>query len=238
MDEVEAYSCSAELPPSDCGNGVLDTGEQCDDGNTFIDDGCSNTCQIEEGWQCTDPTPPGNVPDGSFEAGTPNPFWAEASTNFDSPICVEGGTDCGAGTVTSPADGVFWAWFGGIEAYEESSLSQAVVVPSTSDELWFELEASVCDSASDYLEVLVDGNQEFLINGSSSLCGNPGYTTQSVDIGTYADGASHNVEFHSESFAVNQDVSNFFVDSVSMPGSASICIPKTPIIFSNGFESN
>jgi len=43
VDEVEVYSCSAELPPSDCGNGVLDTGEQCDDGNTFIDDGCSNT---------------------------------------------------------------------------------------------------------------------------------------------------------------------------------------------------
>ncbi len=38
-----------------CGNGVLDPGEQCDDGNTNNGDGCSATCQIEAGWNC--PTP-------------------------------------------------------------------------------------------------------------------------------------------------------------------------------------
>jgi cysteine-rich repeat protein len=30
-----------------CGDGVLDPGEQCDDGNTVAGDGCSSTCQIE-----------------------------------------------------------------------------------------------------------------------------------------------------------------------------------------------
>jgi len=238
VDDVEVYSCSAEPLPSDCGNGVLDTGEQCDDGNTFIGDGCSNYCQIEDGWQCTDPTPPGNVPDGSFEAGTPNPSWNEESTNFGTPICDEAA--CGTGTGAGPADGSFWAWFGGIEAYEEASLSQAVMIPSTSDELRFELEASLCDSASDYLEVLVDGIQEFLIDGANPLCGGLGYTTQSVDISAYADGAAHTIEFHSESFAVNLDVSNFFVDAVSLPGKASICTKDTPnpAIFADGFESN
>ena len=221
VDDVEVYSCSAELPPSDCGNGVIDEGEQCDDGNTFIEDGCSNSCQIEDGWQCTDPTPPGNVPDSSFEAGTPNPFWAESSTEFGTPICDE--ETCGTGTGTGPADGVFWAWLGGVEGYEESSLSQAVVIPSMSDELRFEFEVSACDSASDYLEVLVDGNQEFLIDGSSPLCGGLGYTSQSVNISAYADGASHDIEFHSESFANNSDLSNFFVDAISIPGLASMC---------------
>jgi len=46
-----------------CGNGVLDPGEQCDDGVSplrktgpgAIDDGCNALCQIEAGWQC--PTP-------------------------------------------------------------------------------------------------------------------------------------------------------------------------------------
>ena len=40
-----------------CGNGVLDAGEQCDDGNTVAapPDGCSATCSIESGWSC--PTP-------------------------------------------------------------------------------------------------------------------------------------------------------------------------------------
>jgi cysteine-rich repeat protein len=39
-----------------CGNGVIETSEQCDDGNTLANDGCSATCSVEE--QCYDP---GNV---------------------------------------------------------------------------------------------------------------------------------------------------------------------------------
>jgi fibro-slime domain-containing protein len=38
-----------------CGNGVLDPGEQCDDGNTTSGDGCSSTCQLENGYACGDP---------------------------------------------------------------------------------------------------------------------------------------------------------------------------------------
>lgn len=32
-----------------CGNGILESGEQCDDGNTNNGDGCSNSCQCEAG---------------------------------------------------------------------------------------------------------------------------------------------------------------------------------------------
>ncbi|HEY1817465.1 MAG TPA: DUF4215 domain-containing protein [Kofleriaceae bacterium] len=35
-----------------CGDGVLEPGEQCDDGNATAGDGCSATCQIEKGWIC------------------------------------------------------------------------------------------------------------------------------------------------------------------------------------------
>ena len=32
-----------------CGNGVVEANEECDDGNTVDGDGCSSTCNIEEG---------------------------------------------------------------------------------------------------------------------------------------------------------------------------------------------
>jgi len=38
--------------PGVCGDGILDDGEECDDGNTLNDDGCSADCQVEEGWRC------------------------------------------------------------------------------------------------------------------------------------------------------------------------------------------
>jgi cysteine-rich repeat protein len=37
-----------------CGDGVLDAGEQCDDGNTAAGDGCSPTCQLEVSPTCGD----------------------------------------------------------------------------------------------------------------------------------------------------------------------------------------
>ena len=54
-------------PVGCCGNGILDPGEQCDDGNTNNGDGCSATCQLETGWclpmpgqTCVDPLLCGN----------------------------------------------------------------------------------------------------------------------------------------------------------------------------------
>ncbi len=41
----------ADLP--ECGNGKLETGEACDDGNDVEGDGCSEACQMETGWFCT-----------------------------------------------------------------------------------------------------------------------------------------------------------------------------------------
>lgn len=35
-----------------CGNGVVDLGERCDDGNNLDGDGCSEICAIETGFSC------------------------------------------------------------------------------------------------------------------------------------------------------------------------------------------
>jgi len=47
VDYLEFTSTSAPPAPV-CGNGVLESGEQCDDGNTVSGDGCSSTCQTEQ----------------------------------------------------------------------------------------------------------------------------------------------------------------------------------------------
>jgi len=39
--------------PAVCGNNVIETGENCDDGDAQGGDGCSATCQQETGWTCT-----------------------------------------------------------------------------------------------------------------------------------------------------------------------------------------
>jgi cysteine-rich repeat protein len=38
---------AADAPPAICGDGVLDTVEQCDDGNNIDSDGCSAACFVE-----------------------------------------------------------------------------------------------------------------------------------------------------------------------------------------------
>jgi cysteine-rich repeat protein len=49
-----------------CGDGVFDPGEACDDGDTTPGDGCSATCAIEPGWDCTNSP---NLNTGSDGAG-------------------------------------------------------------------------------------------------------------------------------------------------------------------------
>ncbi|GHG81888.1 DUF4215 domain-containing protein [Comamonas sp. JC664] len=53
----ESGVCSPDtntcVTPGSCGNGALDEGEHCDDGNTLAGDGCSPGCAIEAGYGCT-----------------------------------------------------------------------------------------------------------------------------------------------------------------------------------------
>lgn len=222
VDEVQLHSCDGVAGP--CGNGQLDAGEACDDGNTSSGDGCSDSCQVEPGWTCTAPTPPtqsSNVmADGSFEAGSPNPSWTEASLNFGTPICSV--AICGG---PPPSDGLYHVWFGGIPVYEAGSVEQSVVIPTTATDLEFDLTVGVCDSANDYMRVLVDGTQVF----TTDPCTAGPAGTESVSLGALADGASHTVRFESETFGTAGGNSNFFLDNVVIsdnlggPGSPSVC---------------
>lgn len=56
LAQFSTYSqkiCCKNDPAASCGDGVLDEGEQCDDGNFVSYDGCSASCKVESGcWNC------------------------------------------------------------------------------------------------------------------------------------------------------------------------------------------
>ncbi|MFT6821410.1 MAG: cysteine-rich repeat protein, partial [Myxococcota bacterium] len=45
---IDSNACAAV-----CGDGSIEPGEACDDTNTAADDGCSASCQVEDGWDCS-----------------------------------------------------------------------------------------------------------------------------------------------------------------------------------------
>ena len=83
VDSVRTYTCSDEMAGV-CGDGLPDVGEECDDGNTSNGDGCSSICEVEDGWSCTDATPPTSssniVADWSFESGDATGDWTATSS--------------------------------------------------------------------------------------------------------------------------------------------------------------
>jgi cysteine-rich repeat protein len=55
MPDIYAFDLSGAPttdPPDDCGNGVIDENESCDDGNHEAWDGCDPTCQVEDFQGC------------------------------------------------------------------------------------------------------------------------------------------------------------------------------------------
>lgn len=163
-------------------------------------------------------TPDGGplVEDGSFEDGSPNAFWNEASTNFGTPLC--NGATCGTGGGTAnPNTGAWFVWFGGIPFPETGSVSQDVTFPNGAATLSFFFAASVCSgNSNDFVELLIDGNQEWVVLANDPSCGVVQYTEQTVNASAYADGGVHTIEFRSESGLGG--TSNFLVDDVSLEG--------------------
>ncbi len=174
-------------------------------------------------------TPPSAVPladiiqDGSFEAGSPNPYWEEFSTNFGTPICDAGACGTGGGTA-GPRTGAFWAWFGGIPAvYEQGYLRQTLVIPagSASLSLWLWI-GTTGGPVEDYFNVTVDGDEVFRATADEQPLYST-YTQVVVDISAYADGGSHIIELQSETFGTT--TSNFNVDDVVLDSSSAFDIP-------------
>jgi hypothetical protein len=141
------------------------------------------------------------IQDPSFEAYTPNPYWAETSMNFGTPLCIP--TFCGLGGGTAaPRTGLTWGWFGGVPVDETATLSQTINIPSGIPDLrlnfyfWIGAAAPGSD-AGDRFVVWIDGMPVFLAN-ATQISSYASYTLVSVDVSAYSDGASHTITFSSE----------------------------------------
>jgi len=49
---LTAWRLSLCVAPTSCGDGLLDMGEACDDGDSTLGDGCNGTCEVEAGFTC------------------------------------------------------------------------------------------------------------------------------------------------------------------------------------------
>jgi cysteine-rich repeat protein len=108
-----------------CGDGQLDVGEMCDDGNVISDDGCSSQCQYARGWSCPEPGelgfPCGNCvmdegegcDDGNQEDGDGCSARCEveegyrciySSRDLTGSTCIATGGVCGDGAITGSVE--------------------------------------------------------------------------------------------------------------------------------------
>ncbi|MFD2167161.1 M4 family metallopeptidase [Thalassotalea euphylliae] len=238
VDNVEAYSCSAEPLPI-CGDGELNAAEMCDDGNQVSGDGCSASCQVESGFSCSVPTSPTNstnvVGDWSFEAGVPNPNWQPSSTFTG----LEGFPICGPGNgcpAVPTKSGSWVVWIGGLPNGVTSYVTQEVTIPPAATELTVNTLRGLCDAPDDFIEVTIDGN----VIGTVVCDTTEGsYVEQSFPVSPYNDGQVHTLAIGGTVGGTNGTHSNFFVDDVAIedntpkPGMPSVCTPVASEIACN-----
>ncbi|MEM7082511.1 MAG: DUF4215 domain-containing protein [Pseudomonadota bacterium] len=223
-----------------CGDGILSSGEACDDGNSIDGDGCSSSCAIEGvDFVCSDPLytaadflPAGAAPtgdavtEGSLEdaRGRQSFAWTETVNSADGllPICTE--VFCSFISINLGSDGIFYALFGASLDPSDTQISQTATIPVGATDLTFDFfvaspaDPGPCDSTDDFLEVTVDGNVEYTYDCTTII---DTYETQTVDISAYADGADHEIVIRGVTVATNGQNTNFFVDNISIPTGAA-----------------
>ena len=153
--------------------------------------------------------------DPSFEAGVPNAYWNEMSTNYGTPLCDA--ASCGTGNGTAlPRTGTWFAWFGGNYGNNEiGSIDQDVVLPAgAAITLEFYLwTGSWTVGGTDYTAVYVDGTQVWS-TGETDPAYQAGYALVMVDLSAYGDGASHNLKL--EGTDLSGGNTNMSVDDLSL----------------------
>jgi cysteine-rich repeat protein len=239
VESVEGYACSAEVAPV-CGDSQLDLGEMCDDGNSANGDGCSASCEVESGFNCSLPINGTNssniVADWSFEGGVPNEDWLASSTFTginEFPLCGPG-NGCPALPTVS---GSWVVWIGGLPTGVTSSVAQEITIPAAATELTLNVLRGVCDTGPtpDSIQISIDGEDIGTVVCDAT---DSNYVEQSFSVEGFNDGGVHTLQIGGTVGGFTQQ-SNFFVDDVTIedntpvPATPSICLPVVTDIVCN-----
>lgn len=166
-------------------------------------------------------TPADLIQDGSFEAGTPNPAWEEASPGWGTPLCNL--ANCGS---SGARTGDFWAWYTANGAVTDTAyLSQTLVISQAgSAVLDFYLRLPAISSGSTSLfQVTLDDDLLFeLTDTVTNQAAYAAYTRVSRNITPYADALTHTLRFS----ATTAPGASFYLDDVALTvGDAFLYLP-------------
>jgi uncharacterized membrane protein len=164
------------------------------------------------------------VQDSSFEASISGSGpWASTSDTFGTALCTVATCGDGGGTA-GPHTGSAWAWFGGVPAAEDATVSQSITIPAGGPAyLNFWLWIGAVNGGTSTMDVSVDGT--VVASFPEPVDAEAGYTQRGVDIGAYADGAAHTIEFH----YVETDglASNYHLDDVTIDNAPAAHVPAS-----------
>ena len=160
------------------------------------------------------------VRDGSFELGSPNPYWHEGG-DFLPPLCSPG--FCGLDLAHSAE---WYAWFGGFGTTNTTWISQNLTIPNGQTALlsYYLYAIGNLDQEMAEFRVLIDGNPVAIYDEDNVADYLYGYERATVDISAYADGNTHELMF------IYDEVSGTaFLDDVAIEVDAPLLcvVPET-----------
>jgi|GEM_PF-1634623 len=168
------------------------------------------------------------IQDGSFELGTPNPYWTETSLHTFPLICD---ASCG---VNLPHTGSWFVWLGGWgNEAEQGSVDQDVTIPNgvATLSLWLLMGRSNTADVG-FMTIEIDDTPVYTVTQDDYPLYNPNYAQIVVDVSQYADGGVHNVKIYEENPAGNPGNINFFVDDVVL----DVVAPPNPTAITITFD--
>lgn len=149
--------------------------------------------------------------DGGFEMGNaPESPWQQYSRLFGTPLCTV--ASCGGGSSALPNNGLWWAWFGGAQSYEDGWVAQSVRLPAGNTWLRFYMQIRGCGNPQDYLNLSVDEIEIWRQTASGARCFETSYARSDISLAAFADGGSHTVKMYG--VQTSEATTNFFVDDL------------------------